>query len=728
MTHILQVLIHTPAHSNLPSPLSYTYDLPLPVGSIVKVPLGKREVLGVVYAQAQELSDPRLNTPEIKFKNIISHVQGLGPLQANWLELVAFTASYYQRSLGEVAIAALPTQLKALTGEQIQKRLQKWQSKQEVALKQSAHLDEDLAPVESKAPSPEQEKAIQIIEHHEGPFLLFGSTGSGKTEVYLKCIETLLSKDPCAQALIMVPEINLTPQLENTIRARFRNSVGVHAMATMHSELTPAQRLNAWLAAHQGYAKIILGTRMSIFASIPNLKLIIVDEEHDPSYKQQEGARYSARDLAVYRGALSKAQVILGSATPSLESWYHSLDQLPVANKDQDSVAKRARYLRIEMPTRIGGASLPDLNRVDMNFQPKYTLFSPPLIKAIKERVENSEQVLILLNRRGYSPVLYCSGCGWKSQCNQCSAFKVFHKADRTLRCHHCGDTQKVPKKCPTCSNQDIMMLGMGTERLEETLLEALSDLRKTDHESLKILRIDADSTKTKGSLEIQLDLVHSGEIDVLVGTQMIAKGHDFRRVTLVAALEVDSALYSNDFRSTERLFALLMQAAGRSGRDVNFNAAQACELWVQTFNPKHPVFEYLKNHDYPGFANNQLLERQTANMPPFCFQALIKAESRSQENAQRFLNEIKALTDSILQSMMTRGHLPSLEHIFVYSPVPMNMRKIANVERAQLLIESLSRKHLQLFLTELKESMHLKSQAFTSVIRWVIDIDPHTL
>ena len=728
MTYILQVLIHTPAHSNLHGPLSYTSELPLPMGSIVKVPLGNREVLGVVHEKAQDLKTPGRKDSEIKYKDIISHVAGLDPLQADWLDLVQFTASYYQRSLGEVAIAALPTQLKALTGEQIQKRLKKWQSTHSGHKNQASPLVEGRGPSASPTPSPEQEKAFQLIQNNEGPFLLFGSTGSGKTEVYLKCIEALLSKEPQAQVLIMVPEINLTPQLENRILQRFQSSVGERAIAIMHSELTPAQRLNAWLAAHQGQARIVLGTRMSIFTSLPNLKLIIVDEEHDPSYKQQEGARYSARDLAVYRAAQSKAKVILGSATPSLESWYHSLDQLPVASMEQTPMPKRARYLRIEMPSRIGHASLPQLQRVDMNFQPKYTMFSPPLLKAIRQRIENSQQVLILLNRRGYSPVLYCSGCGWKSQCNQCSAFKVFHKADRTLRCHHCGDTQKVPKKCPVCSNQDITMLGMGTERIEETLLEALSDLSNAKSERIQIMRIDADSTKTKGSLQAQLDRVHSGEVEVLIGTQMIAKGHDFRRVTLVAALEVDGALYSNDFRSTERLFALLMQAAGRSGRDVHFNSSQDCELWVQTFNPKHPVFEFLKNHDYAGFANHQLLERQLANMPPFCSQALIKAESRSQENAQKFLLEIKALADSILHAMVKSGQLPTLEHILVFSPIPMNMRKIANLERAQLLIESQSRKYLQSFLLELKLSMQLKSRDFTSVHRWVIDIDPHTL
>ena len=727
MTYILQVLVHTPAHSKLSGPLSYTSALPLARGSIVKVPLGKREVLGVVYGHEEANTQATQDTPAFTYKEIISHTTGLGPLQEEWLQLVEFTSSYYQRSLGEVAIAALPAQLKTLTGDQIQKRVDKWQSKH-LASKNAQPLDETVDSNRTPTLSAEQKNALESIEHKQGPFLLFGATGSGKTEIYLKCIEALLEQDPMAQALIMVPEINLTPQLENRIRARFKVQLGLGGIVTMHSEMTPAQRLNAWMAAHLGQAKIVLGTRMSIFSSMPHLKLIIVDEEHDPSYKQQEGARYSARDLAVYRASINKCKVILGSATPSLESWYHSLAQLPMLNSEAKNINKRARYTRIEMPTRIGEALLPELKRVDMNFQPKFTRLSAPLVNAIREKISNSEQVLILLNRRGYSPVLYCASCGWKSQCEQCSAFKVFHKADRTLRCHHCGDTQKVPRQCPTCSNQDINMLGIGTERIEETLMESLSDLRRKDGSEIQILRIDADSTKTKDSLKNQLDLVHSGAVDILIGTQMIAKGHDFRRVSMVAALEVDSALFSNDFRATERLFALLMQAAGRAGRDASFKANKAPELWIQTFTPQHPIFQHLKDHNYPGFANAQLNERQEANMPPFCSQALIKSESRTQENAQKFLNEIKALALETIHSMTQRQLLPMDEHILIYSPIPMSMRKVANVERAQLLIESKSRKFLQNFLLELKERMSLNHQRYTTVQKWVIDIDPHTL
>jgi primosomal protein N' (replication factor Y) len=298
--------------------------------------------------------------------------------------------------------------------------------------------------------------------------------------------------------------------------------------------------LNSWLAAHNGAARIVLGTRMAVFASCPKLRLIVVDEEHDPSYKQQEGARYSARDLAVYRGRLDGAKVVLGSATPSLESWYHSRPE-----------AQGGRYQRLHRPSRVGeGSALPLVRRVDMNHQPKHAVFSPPLLEAIKARVAKGEQSMVFLNRRGYSPVLHCSDCDWKSECPHCSAHQVFHKIDRTLRCHHCGFTERVPRNCPACGNPDIRPMGRGTERLEEHLAELLADVKRPDGQAVRIARIDADSTRLKGQLESQLAQVHSGEVDVLVGTQMIAKGHDFRRITLVAAVNADSALFSSDFRA----------------------------------------------------------------------------------------------------------------------------------------------------------------------------------
>jgi primosomal protein N' (replication factor Y) len=481
--------------------------------------------------------------------------------------------------------------------------------------------------------------------------------------------------------------------------------------------MTPAQRLKSWLAAHSGGARIVLGTRMAVFASLPNLKLIVVDEEHDPSYKQQEGARYSARDLAIYRGKLEGAKVLLGSATPSLESWHHSRP-----------TAEGGRYVRLEMPSRVGdNAALPLVRRVDMNHQPKKCVFAPPLLKAIEERIARGEQSMVFLNRRGYSPVLHCADCDWKSECPHCSAFRVFHKIDRSLRCHHCGFAERVPRACPACGNPDIAPMGRGTERLEEHLAELLAHVRRPnsvtaqwpDGEPVRIARIDADSTKLKGELESQLARVHSGEVDVLVGTQMIAKGHDFRRITLVAAVAPDNALFSSDFRAPERLFSLLMQAAGRAGRDAGISGQS--EMWVQTFHPAHPLFEALKRHDYPAFAAQQLQEREQAAMPPFSFQALVRAEARTQEVAQSFLKAASAAAAS----------LPDAEHyaqhLTLYPAVPMSMQRVANVERAQMLIESPSRAALQHFLTAWQGVLHATRQApeGKGLIRWAVDVDP---
>jgi primosomal protein N' (replication factor Y) len=422
----------------------------------------------------------------------------------------------------------------------------------------------------------------------------------------------------------------------------------------------------------------------------------VVDEEHDPSYKQQEGARYSARDLAVYRGHLEGVKVILGSATPSLESWH---------------ACGRGRYRLLEMPTRVGAGALPAVRIVDMNHQPRGTLFSPPLLAAIGERVARGEQSLVFLNRRGYAPVLACNACDWRSECPHCSAYRVFHKIDRSLRCHHCGFTERVPRACPACGNVDIAPLGRGTERLEEQLAALLADTRRPDGEPVRIARMDADSTRAKGALEQQLAQVHAGEVDVLVGTQMVIKGHDFRRITLVAAVHPDAALYASDFRAPERLFSLLMQAAGRAGRDAVH--AQASEMWVQSWNPQHPLFTALKRHDYPAFAERQLQERRQAAMPPFAFQALLRAEARTQEVAQEFLHA----------AAQQCAGLDGAGHVLVYAPVPMTVQRVANVERAQLLLESGSRPALQAFLAAWQPV--LQGLRLRGLIRWAVDVDP---
>ena len=709
MAHWLSVLVHTPAHAALGPVLTYQSAQALPVGALVRVPLGARETLGVVWnsdtAEATGEFDPE------KIRTVAGALEGIAPLSAAWQQLVAFAAQYYQRSVGEVALAALPPQLRELNPEQMARRLKRKKPTDAA----------DGAVLAPPALTPEQADVVAQIESHAGPFLLFGATGSGKTEVYLHCVQTLLATDPDAQALVMVPEINLTPQLEERFKARFAPLYGEHAVVSLHSGMTNPQRLKSWLAAHSGAARIVLGTRMAVFASLPKLRLIVVDEEHDPSYKSGEGARYSARDLAVYRGRLDGAKVVLGSATPSLESWHQSRP-----------APEGGRYLRLHMPSRVGENSrLPLVRRVDMNHQPRRAVFSLPLIDAIKERVPRGEQCMVFLNRRGYAPVLACDDCGWKSQCPHCSAFRVFHKIDRTLRCHHCGFTERVPRACPDCGNPDIAPFGRGTEQLEEHLAELLADVKRAGSVSpenpdglpLRIARIDADSTRLKGALEEQLAAVHSGDVDVLVGTQMIAKGHDFRRITLVAAVNPDGALFSSDFRAPERLFSLLMQAAGRSGRDAALGAQ--AEVWIQTFQPAHPLYAALKAHDYPSFAAQQLKEREQAALPPFSAQALVRAEARTQEAAQAFLNLARsgALTDMA----QWEGWGEVLEQITLYPAVPMTIQRIANIERAQMLVESPSRAALQQFLSGWHNVLHaVRSQPeCKGLIRWAIDVDP---
>ena len=717
MPALLSVLVQTPAHSGLGGALHYEHDQALPVGTLVRVPLGAREMLGVVVP-----GDTATELPEgASLRAITGVLEGLAPLSRQWLELIDFAARYYQRSAGEVALSALPPALRELDSTQLARRLKRQSTQAEQAIPTTRPDPGELAAqIERPDLTTEQQQALNLIHAEPGPFLLFGSTGSGKTEVYLRCVEALLEQDAQAQALLMVPEINLTPQLEARVHARLAPRWGAHAIVSMHSGLTPAQRLRSWLSAHSGQARIILGTRMAILASMPHLKLIVVDEEHDPSYKQQEGARYSARDLAVYRARLEQARVILGSATPSLESWQHSE---PAASGDSPP-----RYRRISMPSRIGQGALPQVRRVDMNLQPRHTVFSGVLLDAMRERVRAGEQVLVLLNRRGYSPVLHCRSCGWKSECAHCSAYRVFHKIDRTLRCHHCGLTDRVPRHCPGCGDADLGMLGRGTEMLEEQLAELLTGLTRPDGQAVRIGRIDADSTRRQGALEQQLAQVHAGDVDILVGTQMIAKGHDFRRVGLVAALDPDGALFSSDFRAPERLFALLMQAGGRAGRDAALTRHSPSELWVQTFHPQHPLFEALRQHDYPAFARQQLEERAQAGMPPFSAQALVRAEARQQEAAQAFLNAAREAGEALLAGMPNHAGLGPGEGLTLFTAVPMSLQRVANVERAQMLIESPSRALLQRFLSQWHPLLHSLRQQHRQVIRWAVDVDPQAI
>ena len=684
--HRARVAVEAPQHSGLDGPLDYACERPLTPGTLVRAPLGKREVPGIVWH-----GEPGQAVDESVLRPVTEVLEALPPLAPSWLKLLDFAAAYYQRSVGELALSVLPPELRKLGNTGLATRLARLRKR----LAGAATGAEHGAPASAEALqlNEEQHAALEALRQarpdgQPPTALLYGVTGSGKTEVYLQAAAQTLAEG--RQVLVLVPEINLTPQLQ----ARFEKRFAGRTLVSLHSGLTPAQRLRHWMAAHLGLADLVLGTRLAVFASMPRLGLIVVDEEHDPSYKQQEGARYSARDLAVYRGRLDGAPVLLGSATPSLETWQR---------------AEEGRYLKLGMRQRIAGGVLPQVRLVDMNTLPRApgvtSALSPALVDALRERVARGEQSLVFLNRRGYAPVLHCTDCGWKSGCPHCSAWRVFHKGDRTLRCHHCGFSERVPRACPECGNLDISALGRGTERLEEQLAEVLPGAR--------LARIDADSTKAKGALEARLQAVHAGEVDVLVGTQMIAKGHDFRRITLVAAVNPDSALFASDFRAPERLFALLMQAAGRAGRDAAIGGRS--EMWVQTWHPQHALYGALLKHDFDSFAATQLQERRTAGLPPFSSLALLRAEARTAEAATGFL---RAAAD------LARG-LPGAEQVTVYPPVPPAVSRVANVERMQMLVESGSRALLQRLLGHWVPQLQRLRGEHKGVLRWAIDVDP---
>jgi primosomal protein N' (replication factor Y) len=718
------------------------------VGALVRVPFGRRDVVGLICEVALA-SD----VPADKLRNVSAICSACAPLSGSWIALAGFAADYYQRGLGEVALPALPqalrdasrwqrmfavepryrlssagreafpdalparaTALRRLAQTLAERPFLDLSDARALHPKAGATFDEWLArgwiepahnAADESAPPPgaypiptgpaalpvltdEQRAAVEAISGAQGfaPFLLHGVTGSGKTEVYLHALAELLSVHPAAQALILVPEINLTPQFEAAFRARFA-ALADGSIVTMHSGLAEGERARHWLAAHTGHARIVLGTRLAILASMPQLAMIVVDEEHDPAYKQQEGLRYSARDLAIYRAKQLDIPVVLGSATPSLETWWQT---------------EQGRYTRLTLTRRaVAEAALPSVRLIDLEEERRRGRASVeglagPLIAALKSRVERGEQSLVFLNRRGYAPILSCDACGWVAGCPRCSAYAVLHKPERVLRCHHCGWESRIPKSCPDCGNIDIAPMGRGTQRVEETLASVLPGAR--------VLRIDADSTRRKGSAHALFSDVHAGEVDILVGTQMIAKGHDFRRVTLVGVLNADTALFSHDFRASERLFAQLTQVSGRAGR-----AGLPGEVMIQTRYPRHALYQALTRQDYVGFANSTLAERRDAHLPPFAYQAMLRAEGRTLEAALAFLQQAAA----------GFAPLPGAERVTVYDAVPLTIVKVFNVHRAQLLLESNSRAALQASLRAWQPVL----RSLKGVLRWTVEVDP---
>jgi primosomal protein N' (replication factor Y) len=630
------------------------------IGLRVRVPFGRGEKLGVIVDVIGE-SDWPLD----QLKHAVEILRDLPALPPDFFRLCEFASAYYQAALGEVILQALPVGLKRL----------------DPPVRRNGRASRKPEPVQPPALTDEQATALGAIDLAAGfsVNLLHGVTGSGKTEVYLRLVEQALAAG--RQALLLVPEINLTPQLEGRVRARFPEA----GVVSLHSELAEAARERNWRAAFAGEASIILGTRLSIFTPLPRLGLIVIDEEHDPSFKQQDGMRYSARDVGVFRAHQLGIPILLGSATPSLESW---------------SNAQLGRYGLLTLNQRANpDATLPAVHILDTRKMVLKEGVSEPLIAAIKERLARGEQSLVFLNRRGYAPVLACPACGWISRCTRCAANMVLHLADRRLRCHHCGCEHRVPKACPTCGNQDIHPFGRGTQRLEVWLQDQFPEAR--------ILRVDRDSVKSRKQWEGMLELIHGGQADILVGTQMLAKGHDFPKLTLVGALGADAALYAADWRAPERLFAQLMQVAGRAGR-----AELKGEVLIQTEYPDHPLFAALADHDFPGFAAQQLKEREQAGFPPYAFQAVLRAEAPAMADSIAFLNAAAALP-------LISEH----ENVMIYDPVPMKLARLANLERGQLLAESYSRPALQNFLPRWREA--IESIKAPSKLRWHIEVDP---
>jgi len=696
------------------------------IGARVLVPFGRQKLIGIIVARPDSSG-----VPEAKLKRAITVLDTAPLLDRADLRLLEFAADYYVHPLGAVIMATVPAALRrvrsreetplayALTAAGIAADIATLPPRARaqrdlLALLQNKIIIEHAAigalgaaartalktfiaqgwvqtttlppgkpatmPTPSVGPAltAGQNAAAQAIIVALGtyqPVLLWGITGSGKTEVYLHAIAAALARN--TQVLLLVPEIALTPQLESLVIARFPGL----PVSTLHSGLADGERATRWQDARKGRARIVLGTRLSVFTPLPDLGLIIVDEEHDSSFKQGEGFRYSARDLAVARARHAGVPVVLGSATPALETYRNAIDH---------------RYQLLTLQDRIN-ARPPVISCIDLRNEKPVDGLSARLIAAIGKRIDRNEQSMVFINRRGYAPVLMCGSCGWISDCKRCSAKLVVHLRDRRLRCHHCGHDSAVPTACPECGDADLAPVGQGTQRIEAALVKQFPQAR--------ILRVDRDSTRRKEAWQNMRSRIRERTVDILVGTQILAKGHDFPHLNLVGVVNADGMLYSNDFRAAERLYALLTQVAGRAGR-----GDQQGEVLVQTEFSDHPLYAALRDQDFDTYARSQLAERKQAGFPPYVHQALLRAEARTVDLALQFL----------AQAARSARHLQPA--VTVYDPVPANMMRKSGRERAHLLIQSSSRADLRKFLNAWRP--HLAETASTAA-RWSLDVDP---
>src|SRR5450432_2853765 len=633
--------------------------LALQAGAVVFAHLGRRRLPGV----AVELIETSAVLPE-RLVAIDEVVPDLLPLPDDVRALATFVASYYQEPIGQCYAQMLPPLIGARRSKRASERGAAVSPSPALNAAQCAALDAALPDPLAFAPS-----------------LLQGVTGSGKTEVYLAAVARVIADG--RQALLLVPEINLTPQLVE----RIANALPDTTTALLHSRLAPGERRRNWMAAASGEAQLVVGTRLAVFTPLPRLGLIIVDEEHDASFKQQDLVRYHARDVAVYRARLRDVPVLLGSATPSLESYLQ---------------ARRGRYRWLKLAQRATAqTTLPPVRLVPNRTPDSVEGIGPQLQQALARRLELGEQSLLFINRRGFAPSLLCVACGWKAMCPRCTARLVVHRDAGKLCCHHCGHAAPIPSACAACGNQDLLPLGSGTQRLEDAVRRIYPQAR--------VVRVDRDSTRRKGAFADMRDAIAAGDIDILIGTQMLAKGHDFPRLTLVGVLGADNALYSADFRATERLFALLEQVAGRAGR-----GDMAGEVVVQTDFPEHAVYAALADHDYDRFAGTLLAERKALGLPPFAHLALLSAEAKR-----------PAALEAFLAMAAARGRAIAAAHggeCEVFAPVPAALPRRAGLERAQVLAQSRDRRALQAFLPLWRDELDRSEERS---VRWSLDVDP---
>ena len=714
-----RIAVNVPLSDGL---LTYSHSEPLPLGARVLVPFRNKTVVGIVWETdiAPDIDVARILSIQTTFSDE-------PPLPESWRDLLSFTSRYYHYPTGQAVFAALPQGLKETRAVEMpqpplfyalneagraqtpppvrfNKKAALWDALLSggmtmAALKQvnaqAAKLIEDWAEqgwietAEAAKPvlrpsefllNADQQKASDEIQTTFGsfqPFLLYGITGSGKTEVYFDAMAKVLAQG--RQVLFLLPEINLTPQLLKRVENRFADV----PTAVLHSQMAAGRRTQDYLRAMLGQAKLVIGTRLAVFTPLPDVGLIVVDEEHDGSFKQDNELRYHARDLAVWRAKQSGCPIVLGSATPSLESWHK---------------AQSGAYRLLQLTERAhAAAQLPQVDILNVGRLKLDNGFSPQALQLLKQNFEAGGMSLVYLNRRGFAPALFCGDCGHTFGCPNCSAKMVLHQRARQLRCHHCDHREPIPFKCPDCGNQDLTAVGHGTQRVEETLRAFLP--------KAAVVRVDRDSTAHKNDWADLYRRIADNEIDILVGTQMLAKGHDFARLNLVIVLNADGSLYSADFRAPERLFAELMQVSGRAGR-----ADKPGKVLIQTQLPEHPVFAAVKAQDYAVFAENELNERQMFAMPPFGFQTAVRADAPRVADAMEFLNAAKETLAPLLP-----------ESVSQFGAAPMLMVRLAERERAQIFLESTSRQDLHravsLWVQVLQQNRDGK-------IRWSVDVD----